>query len=158
MKGISNNPEIFNKLSARPEPPKKDDHLPQKGFGAVMAEHLDQSSESSPASKAGPALGELFAPSPLGFSSRNPESVPESIGTALDLLDQYAKGLEDPSTSLKELYPVLEDIGERTEVLAEEITAGAPGGGELKETLDQIITMVNVEQAKMERGDYTPGY
>ncbi|MFO7749985.1 MAG: hypothetical protein R6V54_07810 [Desulfobacteraceae bacterium] len=156
MKGISSNPELFNKLSARQETPKKDGPSPKQAFGAVMAEKLNQSSESLTAGKAGPALGELSAPSPFGVTSKSQESVPERIGIALDLLDQYSKKLQDPSTSLKELYPVLEEIGERTDVLAEEMTAAAPGDGELKETLDQVITMVKVEQAKMERGDYTP--
>ncbi len=141
-------------------------------FNTILSNKLDRTETDTidiqnkkKSSETTPALSEIHAPSPL--SSINDESpgisdsdIPDKIDNTLDMLEEYSSLLSDPSKTLKSMDSVLKDINASAENIADQLQAtsntdNTKGDGELVKIVNQILSLVNVEQFKMYRGDYT---
>ena len=82
-----------------------------------------------------------------------PQAVLEHVDRFLDVLDQYRSGLADPDMTLKNLYPLLQQIETEKEQL-DAIGKNLPEGNRLKPILEEALVTGTLEVVKFNRGDY----
>ncbi|HNY65696.1 MAG TPA: hypothetical protein PKM41_09655 [Deltaproteobacteria bacterium] len=73
---------------------------------------------------------------------------------AMGMLDAYSKSLLDPKVSLRDLAPMVEELGAlRTEVL--EAGSFLSDSDPLKGIMDEVASTINAEVVRFRRGDLT---
>ena len=82
-----------------------------------------------------------------------PQAVVEHVDRFLDVLDQYRSGLADPNMTLKNLFPLLQQVETEKEQL-DAISKNLPEGNRLKPILDEALVTGTLEVVKFNRGDY----
>ena len=82
-----------------------------------------------------------------------PQAVAERVDRFLDVLDQYRAGLADPNMTLKNLFPLLQQIETEKQQL-DAIGKNLPEGNRLKPILDEALVTGTLEVVKFNRGDY----
>ena len=102
-------------------------------------------------------LGEIAAPVPalaMAMDDTNID-IPTGIDEALDLFERYTQLLGDASKSLRDIAPVLTDLTQQTQRLAEQVQDAPSVDTRLVAIIDDILSTATLEQFKMERGDYS---
>ena len=72
----------------------------------------------------------------------------------LQMLDAYSSQLEDPTVSLKNIAPVLEEIKKNAGSLLKETQSLTDADANLKKIATQAIVFAQTEYVKFQRGDY----
>ena len=72
---------------------------------------------------------------------------------ALDLLEQYQKAMENPRTTLREVHPLVQSLGEEMKNLGQWVEK-MPSSDPLREILTEAGILSSVEIEKFNRGDY----
>lgn len=102
-----------------------------------------------------PELAATYASKQVAPLQTAPSLVAEKISAALDLLDQYAGGLADPATTLKQAFSLLEEISSRTSAINDSLEETGNDDPKIRKIMDHLDTVVALEKIKINRGDYS---
>ena len=72
----------------------------------------------------------------------------------LDLLDEYANGLNDPKKTLKDIEPLIASIKEEADTIERESRGKLHHDRELEGFVKELSVTANVAMFKFHRGDY----
>ena len=122
----------------------------QQNLDAARAKR--QATETSPGSMA--PLGELTSTTFPTISTPS-SGIANKTNGLLDLLDAYARDIENPNKTLKEIEPLIVSIQKKAYQLMEEADKIIPDHAELKRIAEECAVTANVEYIKFYRGDYT---
>ena len=126
-------------------------------FSRILAEELEGEALTGLAGDDDFGLPELSATynAQLAGLTQDNGFVPQLISDAIDLLEKYAGVLSDPGQTLKQAYGLLEEIQVRTLEIDKGLAQGEDSDGRLKNILDHLATVVELEKIKINRGDYS---
>jgi predicted phage tail protein len=79
----------------------------------------------------------------------------QQLDSSLNMLELYAAILQDPDKTLKQAWDILEQLTNDTKTLEQEFKGNDLLNQELDNILTQLLTTVEVENIKFNRGDYT---
>jgi len=79
----------------------------------------------------------------------------QQLNSSLNMLELYAAILQEPDKTLKQAWDILEQLTNNTKTLEQEFKGSEPANQELKNILTHLLTTVEVENIKFNRGDYT---
>ncbi len=79
----------------------------------------------------------------------------QQLNSSLNQLELYAAILQDPDKTLKQAWSILEQLTNDTKTLEQEFKGNELPNQELKNILTHLLTTVEVENIKFNRGDYT---
>lgn len=99
------------------------------------------------------ALGEIRAAAFLPINSAS-ENVTLQTNQLLDLLDDYARNLNNPSKSLRDMAPLMDEISLNAQELLHETEKMPPNEEKLREIASSAAITAQVELIKFKRGDY----
>ncbi len=124
-------------------------------FSRILSQHLEPATPEPAAPSGG--LPELFAPYAvhLAHTSLSDNGVAGQISETIDLLDDYAQGLADPATTLKQAFDLLEQIGSQTQTIDQNMADTQNEDPRLKDIMAHLSTLVELEKIKINRGDYS---
>jgi len=152
------NPETanINKISST-EPDIKLKKPSQKGdtsFNDILTDQLEKSSKEHGLKES--SLGEITAPFNVQHLNLEPNQTQftQNLESALNLMETYASWLQDPDKTLKQSHGLLEQILDQTNIMEQESKDSLNLNPDLKNIFTQLTAMVNVEQVKINRGDY----
>ncbi len=78
----------------------------------------------------------------------------EGAGKILDILDAYRAKLADPSVSLRDIKPLVEEMEAKQKDLAS-VSDALPENDGLKEILNRVLVDLSMETVRFNRGDYS---
>jgi hypothetical protein len=148
---ISDSDQILKNLY--PEANSKAIPSTGKEFGAILKETVEKTSVAESESHQTTLLNPLSPtrlPAPE-FQDRN--ITIERTEKMIDLLDQYCQMLADPKTTLKEIEPIIKELGLQKEKMTIVLDSLNDNEG-LKDILNQTLVTASVEISKFYRGDY----
>lgn len=130
-------------------------------FGKILSEQMSSLSgeaDLTPPSQGLPELQGAYKALTVnlpeqGTPQENP--IAEKISASIDLLDTYASMLSNPDNTLKQAHKLLEDLSEKNRHLREELNQSSTSDPKLDQILNHLATLIEVEQIKINRGDYT---
>ena len=128
--------ELNNLPQVQPLSPQKIDNK-DKGFKRIF----DQK------------LADIHATS----SQISPDCKKDVLGRSdkiLHLLDDYAKELTDPTRSLKDIEPLVENIRKEVSLIEDEAARKIKNDNELERIIKDLTITANVALLKFHRGDY----
>lgn len=163
MKEIPAKPSQIQEISKNPLSSGKNKFSTGQGelFGNILSEQmgtLSGEADLTPTSQGLPELQGAYKALTIHLPDQmNPQGNPiaEKISASIDLLDTYASMLSNPDNTLKQAYQLLEDLSEKNRHLREELDQSPASDPQLDEILTHLATLVEVEQIKINRGDYT---
>ncbi len=161
MKEIPGKPEQVHPISRKTPSLNKEKATSRQSeaFGRILSEQLNPflGTDSPSISEGLPELEGTYSAATLKPDNGNKfgNKLSEKITTSLDLLDIYASMLSDPEKTLKQAHKLLENLSEQTAQLLEEIDKSPKTDESLKKIITQLSAMVQVEQIKINRGDYS---
>ncbi len=141
------NPDIKSKISQQ----KSDG-----SFDKILTNQIDKSSKGT-ASNRGNHLQEIdgtFNAQKINLSL-DKTNFTQKFDSSINLLELYAKTLQDPEKTLKQAWNMLEKLTNNTKTLEQELQGTVLANKELKNILTQLLTTVEVENIKFTRGDYS---
>ena len=126
-------------------------------FSKILAEELEGGGITSSGEGDDFGLPELSATynAQLAGINQSDSFVPQLLSDAIDLLEKYAGILSDPGQTLKNAYGLLEEIQLQTAEIDKGLTEGPESDSRLKNILDHLATVVELEKIKINRGDYS---
>lgn len=162
MKEIPGKPEQVHPISRKTPSLNKEKSFPgqNEAFGRILSEQLNPflGTDSPSLSEGLPELEGTYSAATLAPPDNDNKlgnKIYEKITTSLDLLDSYASILSNPEKTLKQAHKLLEDLSEQTNQLLEEVDQSPKTDESLKKIITQLSAMVQVEQIKINRGDYS---
>ncbi len=135
-------------ISQQNKPRKAEDGLFEKSLNQAM--NISQGTKEI---KAPDGLGEIHQVSFAPVTKYVPPVV-EKTGKLLDRLENYARNLENPDVSLRDLEPVITDIENSAAKLLRDAENTPGADPALKSLAKQTAAMANAEYIKFQRGDY----
>lgn len=78
----------------------------------------------------------------------------EQSNKITNLLDDYARELADPSKTLKDVEPLIENIEKEVDIIESKISGGEHNDDELGGLVEALTVTANVAAFKFHRGDY----
>ncbi|MBU0970666.1 MAG: hypothetical protein KKC20_08465 [Proteobacteria bacterium] len=159
MKEIPEKPEKVRPLpgTTSPYPQETKTYEQREAFGKILSEHLNPSHGSSASPSASRGLPELEGAytSAVVRLKDTGEALAEKTNVSLKLLETYAATLSNPQKTLKQAHKHLETLAEQTHRLNQELDQSPETDDRLKQIITHLTAMVQVEQIKLTRGDYT---
>ena len=143
----------ISKGSPVPKPRKVEtpaDNLFKQRLEAAQAK---KTAASGPAQAVG-SLGEITPTTLPPLQTISHVSVVQKTDRLLDLLDNYAKDMDNPDKTLKDIEPLIDTIKEDALQLLKEADIALPGDENLKRIAQEAAVTANVEHFKFYRGDY----
>jgi hypothetical protein len=131
----------------------KQNNTPTGGFEQVLEKAMSPQSGQTQATSALPPLQCL---SNVGFvvpTAAERSQTVQRIDDLLNVIETYQAKMADPRVSLKETYPLVEQMEKKTAELAP-VAEALPAGDKLKEILNRVLVASTVEVIKFNRGDY----
>lgn len=127
----------------------------QKAPNDLFKQSLEKAMESQKASEAS-ALSPLGEVHPATFHQITApvDNVTRQTNELLDLMDHYARDLNNPSKSLKDIAPLLEEISYNAKELMAETRKMPLTEENLREIASRAAITAEVELIKFKRGDY----
>jgi hypothetical protein len=146
-----NTQETSRVIQSRQIPKQTDSPIGR--FDEFLGKAMSPQSTPTPALATVPALQGLSA---LTFSV--PTGVDRSqavknIDELLNVIESYQNKMADPKVSLKEIYPVVQQMEKKAAELLP-TSVSLPDGDKLKEILNRVLVVSTVETIKFNRGDY----
>lgn len=136
-----------------PERSSKTDLLSEGTFGKIYEELIKAAPETGVKIDETPVIAN--APD-LQMNALQPEGempVVERAERLLDLLGEYQQKLANPSFTLRDISPLIDELKADNKRLVSSVKSLAEGD-ELKNILNQVIVTASVEIIKFDRGDY----
>ena len=157
MNEINYNPGNIDKISGvNPDINLKKSQLKGDGsFNKILEGRMDQTSSSTDLSQT-TSLLEIesnFNAQRINFELDKTQFI-QNIDSSIDILDLYAQTLQDPDKTLKQAWDLLEQLTSETNNLEQEFQNNNFSKNDLKNILTQLLTTVEVENIKFNRGDY----
>ena len=148
---IHPNDEIIK--DAYPEKIKKNERSLCREFGAILNEHIENSSKTDAGTKRPPITNTIseIQSDPSSPVGKNP--IIDRTEKFLDILDEYHQKLGNPQFILKDIYPLINKMEAQNEGLISVLNS-LPDGDELKDILNQVLITSSLEIIKFNRGDY----
>ena len=138
---------LFSETKSAPQPPA------EQKFGAILKESVENVQKDDmgvrPATFISPLNGIQMITSPKSDKLSAIDRIENLIG----LLDQYRQQLADPSTTLKNIDPIIRKIDQETENMAP-VLDSLPDDEDLKKIINQTLVTASLEVSKFYRGDY----
>ena len=123
------------------------------GFDEFLEKAMTPQSRQTTSANALPPLQSL---SSLGLaipSCVDRTQTVKSIDSFLNIMDAYERKMTDPQASLKDAYPLVQEMEKQTTELIPTLES-LPDGDKLKDILNQALVTSTVEIIKFNRGDY----
>lgn len=145
----------FDQISknAYPEKIKKTEKPAGKEFGSILEETINNSSKVATEAQKPPGINNV--PN-IHFNTYPPvKNIPiiENVEKFLAVLDEYQQKLGSPKFTLKDIYPLINDMEAEKENLIP-VFNSLPDGDGLKDILNHALITSSVEIIKFNRGDY----
>ena len=131
-------------------------------FQKILQEAQSNQKEANAVAPGGAAGGPEILPEgvlPVNWLNGTEDSSPLRLqGTraaekALDLLEQYQKAMENPRTTLREVHPLVQSLGEEMKNLDQWVEK-MPPSDPLRAILTEAGILSSIEIEKFNRGDY----
>lgn len=159
MKEINSSPESAEKISRyqKTNRIKKAQKEAESSFDRILIDQLDQKDRSL---KSGSieSLGEIQGSFRAGKLEQAADRawLTDRIEFSIDLLDRYAAALGSEDKTLKQAWNILKQLTDMTAFTKNKL-AGSNGDidGDLKNIINQILSIVETENIKFQRGDYS---
>ncbi len=135
---------------------KKSQQKSDGSFVEILANQLDKSNKDSPSINE-TSLKEIqgtFKAQSLNVEFDTTQFT-QQLNSSLNMLELYAAMLQDPDKTLKQAWDILEQLTNESKTLEQEFKGNELSNQELKNILTQLLTTVEVENIKFNRGDYT---
>lgn len=152
-------PEILKNIShASPGPSKskgRPGHDEGDRFGNILDEKLENS-DNGTKSRNVSGLGEIqgtFRSQQLKFEF-DAAAFKNRLEFSINDLETYAWWLLEPGKTLKDAKSLLQRISEQTRALKNELAPHISTNKDLAGVLDRLMTTVEIEHVKLDRGDY----
>lgn len=141
----------------------------KKSFDKILSEQFNaplESKDSLSISRGLPELEGVYKAATINQPDKA-EKLTQKISSSIDLLETYATWLSDPDKTLKQASMLLEELAQQTRQLNQEVNQqpiqqpnqkpGQPPttNQSLQQIITQLTATVEVEQIKINRGDYT---
>jgi hypothetical protein len=156
------NPKIGNIGRTTPiESGTKQNKALQKGsdlFNQILTDQVEKNNGTMPTDKAPslPEIGGTFRAQNINFPpSPDTNMLSKKLEASLSMLDRYASWLGDPDKSAKESHNLLEQAISQTKAMGNDFKNDISSSDDLKQIFNQLMTTLEVEQVKFDRGDYT---
>jgi uncharacterized membrane protein YhiD involved in acid resistance len=158
MKEISGKPGQIQNISPK-TPPSQKGKTPAgqaSSFEKTLSKQINDTNTKSDQTSISQGLPELESSYQAAFISMADKSteITEKISSSIDLLEEYASWLLDPEKTLKQAYGLLKDLDQQTRELNQELELSPKADQKLKQIITQLTTTAQVEQIKINRGDY----
>ena len=126
----------------------------EQAFSNILKEQVDHSSKAPAAGTRQTAFINPSEGAQMNISARfNPRDALDRTESLIGLLEQYRHQLADPATSLKQIDPIIREIGQASENLMPVLDA-VPGDDDLKRIVNETLVTASMEVTKFYRGDY----
>jgi hypothetical protein len=128
----------------------------QKPTNELFKNSLEKALQNRPVSnlsQGSPSLPEIQATAPY-LAITSTEKVTSQTSRLLDLLDTYAKNLESPSITLRNMVPLTEEIRLNAQELLQETEKIPQDQTKLRGIATSAVIAAEVELFKFNRGDY----
>jgi len=132
---------------------KKNEKPLDKKFGAILKESIENSSKVDLEDHKVPMVNNVAE---IQFNTFLPgEKIPivDRVLRLLGLLDEYHRKLADPQVTLKNIYPLINQMELEKENLIPVLNS-LPDGDRLKDILNQTLITSSLEIIRFNRGDY----
>lgn len=139
--------------AAQTQKPLRQQNTPAGGFDQLLEKAMTPQSGSTSAKSAIPPLQSL---SSLGFAvptATERSQMVNNLNELLNVVESYQIKMADPKASLKEIYPLIQQMEKKVKEL-EPVAEVLPDGDKLKEILNRALVASTVEIIKFNRGDY----
>lgn len=124
-----------------------------ESFGNILKEHVDASTKEVAGTQQIAFINPLNGVK-MNISTRfDPHDAVDRTENLIDLLDQYRRKLADPSANLKQIDPIIREIGQEAEILTPVLETLSEKEG-LKRILNETLVTASTEVTKFYRGDY----
>ncbi len=150
MKIHSNDEILKNSYAQRIS---KNEKSTDREFGAVLKEAIENSSKVDAVDQESPTIDNIPE---IQFNAFLPgEKIPmvDRVERFLDLLDKYRHKLANPQVTLKDIYPLVNEMDAEKENLIPVLNS-LPNGDRLKDILNQTLIASSLEIIRFNRGDY----
>ncbi len=131
----------------------KQHDTPAGGFDQLLEKAMNPQSGQTPATSALPPLQSLSSLSFVVPTAAERTQTVKGIDELLNVIESYQTKMADPKVSLKEIYPLVQQMEKKTAELVPASEA-LPDGDKLKEILNGVLVASTVEVIKFNRGDY----
>jgi len=157
MNEINSNSGNIDKISGiKPDINLKKSQLKGDGsFNKILSDQMDQA-DKNPALSQATSLLEIqgsFNAQKINFELDKTQFT-KKLDSSLNMLELYATMLQDPDKTLKQAWNLLEQLTNETKTLELEFKNNKFANLDLKNILTQLLTTVEVENIKFNRGDY----
>lgn len=128
-----------------------------KAVSGDFSQTLSQAMEAGkPSNEHSASLGEVQACTYRPIEEPAQETLASRTGSLLDLMDNYAQDLGNPSKSLKDIAPMLNTINERASDLLTQSQSQSltPQDEPLHKIASEVALTAQMEVIKFQRGDY----
>ncbi len=127
-----------------------------KGFNQILTDKLASKDVDQSIIQTSSSLPEIDAVYKTGLMEGDFDTslITGKIAASLDQLDTYSAWLNNPDRSLKQIWSLLQEVIENTQNIEDELKANSDTDKDLTDIVTQILTTANVEQIKIQRGDY----
>ncbi|MFH1138783.1 MAG: hypothetical protein V1816_22120 [Pseudomonadota bacterium] len=124
-------------------------------FAKILADTDGKSSDGTSTVTNSTSASSLMETSAVAGILAAQASGPEArVEQALSALDQYAQGLSDGNSTLKDLAPLVDKLQTEADRM-KELSGSLPEGHGLKGLADQVAILASVEAMKFNRGDFS---
>jgi hypothetical protein len=129
----------------------KSTRTPSGDFSATLNRAMESASTSgAPATSLGEIQPCVFQP----IEAPAEEPLVSQMGSLLDLMDNYANDLGNPSKSLKDIAPLLDTMNTRATELLKQSETLTPQDDSLRRVASEVALTARMEMIKFQRGDY----
>ncbi|CCK80282.1 hypothetical protein [Desulfobacula toluolica] len=125
-------------------------------FNELLTSQLEKNGKESTLKEVTtlPEIQGSFKAQQLDFSPDQTQ-LTQKLEDSLDLFETYASWLGDPEKTLKQTHGLLEQVLSSTKALALDVKEHGTSSTDLNQILTQLMTTAQVEQIKLNRGDYS---
>ncbi len=138
---------------AQTQKPHKQQNTPTGGFDQLLEKAMTAQNGQGAAASALPPLQSLSGASFVVPGAAEQSQTVKNVDELLNVIESYQTKMADPRVSLKEIYPLIQQMEKKTAELAP-VAEALPTGDKLKEILDRTLVASTVEIIKFNRGDY----
>jgi hypothetical protein len=135
---------------------KKSHRLEKAGeqpFDAILKKAVDHSSKPNGPTLEPPMLDNSSGIRLDSLSPAKRDLIIKRTEGFLDILDEYQQKLSNPRSTLRDIYPLIQEMDAERERLIT-LSDSLPKGDGLKDILDQVLITSSIEIMKFNRGDY----
>lgn len=147
---IMRNDEIVK--TAYPNKMKEAEKPSGNGFEKILKESIDHSTGVETGAQKPPMINNISGVQINSLLAAKNNDV-ERTELFLNILDRYQQKLSNPQATLRDLYPLIQEMEVEKESLIP-VLESLPDGDELKDILNQALITSSVEIIKFNRGSY----